>query len=198
LSLKENVEMVKEELNSEEKFFEKAVMTERFITKYKKPLIAAFVAVVLVAFGNVAYKMKEQNRLNEANAQLAILMQDPANTKAASELQNLSPKLYNLWSYSNAVKKGDTSTLETLKTKNLLVISDLAMYEYAQRKNDKNELQTYTNKQDAIYQDLAVVEVAVTDIKENKVAQAKQKLTTISQNSPLKEVALTLEHYGVK
>jgi len=35
LSLKQDIEMVKEELNSEEKFFEKAVLTERFVKKYK-------------------------------------------------------------------------------------------------------------------------------------------------------------------
>ena len=36
VSLKENIEMVKNELNSEEQFFEKAVQTERFVKKYKK------------------------------------------------------------------------------------------------------------------------------------------------------------------
>ena len=35
LSLKTDIEMVKDELTSEEKFFEKAVVTEKFIKKYK-------------------------------------------------------------------------------------------------------------------------------------------------------------------
>jgi hypothetical protein len=38
LSLKENINMVREELNSEEKFFEKAVITEKFVKKYKNLL----------------------------------------------------------------------------------------------------------------------------------------------------------------
>jgi len=198
LSLKENVEMVKEELNSEEKFFEKAVITERFVTKYKKPLIFAFVAIVIIAFGNVAYKMKEKNRLNEANAQLAILIKDPSNTKASQSLKSLSPKLFDLWSYSNALQKNDTKTLDALKAKKLPIVSDLCAYEAAQRLNNTETLQSYTQDKNAIYQDLAIVEIAIDDIKANKIAQAKQKLLTISETSPLKEVAQTLKHYGVK
>jgi len=45
LSLKNNIEMVKEELNSEEKFFEKAVITEKFVKKYKNLLIGSVIAI---------------------------------------------------------------------------------------------------------------------------------------------------------
>ena len=48
MSLKDNIEMVKEELNSEEKFFERSVITERFVKKYKNAIIASVVVIVLL------------------------------------------------------------------------------------------------------------------------------------------------------
>ncbi len=197
MSLKENVEMVKEELNSEEKFFEKAVITERFVKKYKKPLIFGFVTVVLLSFGNVAYKIKEQNRLNDANAQLALLIKNPSNTKASQTLKTLSPKLFDLWSYSHALEKNDIKTLQQLKTKKLFIISDLSSYEVSQRKNDIAALKSYADTTNAIYRDLATIEEGIDKLKTNKIQQAKQDFIAIPQNSPLKEIAQTLEHYGV-
>jgi len=47
LSLKENIGMVKEELTAEEQFFEKAVVTERFVKKYKNVMIGSLVVIVL-------------------------------------------------------------------------------------------------------------------------------------------------------
>ena len=53
LSLQQELQMVKEELTSEEKFFEKAVVTEKFVKKYRKPLIGVVVAIVLIVVGDM-------------------------------------------------------------------------------------------------------------------------------------------------
>ena len=49
MSLKDNIKHIKDELNSEEKFFENIVRAEKFLKKYKKILIAfAFIGIVAI------------------------------------------------------------------------------------------------------------------------------------------------------
>ncbi len=198
MSLKENVEFIKEELSSEEKFFEKAVQTERFFKKYKKSIIAVVALVVIIALGNTAYKIKEQNRIEEANAQLSLLTENPSDMQAQNKLKELSPKLYAAWSFAHAIATNDTKKLNELKNAKLPVINDIAAYEVAARSADLKGLDTYTLRQQAIYKDLALVESAVIYMNKNETAKAKEKLAMIGENSPLKGVAAILSHYGVK
>ncbi len=198
MSLKENVEFIKEELSTEEQFFEKAVITERFVKKYKKPLIAIFIAIVIVALGNVVYTVKEQKRIEDANAKLAVLLKNPTDTKVQNELKSLSPKLYAIWSFSNAVVHNDTQTLQQLSSKKLPVVNDMAAYEAAARKGDISKLSEYELKQSAIYKDLAIVEEAIFYLNKNKRKKAKEKLALIDENSPLSGVVKILMHYGVQ
>jgi hypothetical protein len=198
LSLKENIEMVKDELNSEEKFFEKAVMTERFVKKYKKPLIGAVVAIVLIVAGNLAYQVSEQNRLESANATLAQLQKNPADELALARLESLSPALHDLWVYSQAVAQKNADELEKLKSSKALLIGDVASYEAAELKENLDALESYSEQQKAIYKDLAAVMSAVILMQEGKIDDAHNKLELIGANSPLAQVASALMHYGVK
>ena len=198
MSLKENVEFIKEELSSEEKFFEKAVVTERFLKKYKKSIIAVISFVIIVALGNVAYKMKEKNRIEEANAALAILSENPSDMQAQNRLKELSPKLYEVWSFSEAINNNDTKKLSELKSSKLPVIGDVAEYESAVRTQDSKGLKQYELKQQAIYKDMAIVESAIIYLGKNEIAKAKEKLAMIGQESQLKGLADILNHYGVK
>jgi hypothetical protein len=198
LSLKENVEFIKEELNSEEKFFEKAVVTERFVKKYKKPLIAGFALIVVLALGNVAYTIKEENRLKSANEALAVLMKNPTDIKKQDELKSLSPKLYEVWSFYKAVNDKDTKKLNELKNSKLPFIGDISSYEVASSDQKVEELDNYSLKQNALYKDMAIVQSAVILLNKNEIKKAKDKLALISEDSQLKPIAETLNHYGVK
>jgi hypothetical protein len=198
LSLKENIEMVKDELNSEEKFFEKAVMTERFVKKYKKPLIGAVVAIVLIVAGNLAYQVSEQNRVESANATLAQLQKNPADELALARLESLSPALHDLWIYSQAVAQKNADELEKLKSSKALLIGDVSSYEAAELKENLDALESYSEQQKAIYKDLAAVMSAVILMQGGKIDDAYNKLELIGANSPLAQVASALMHYGVK
>jgi len=198
LSLKQDIEMVKEELNSEEKFFEKAVVTERFVKKYKNVMIGSVVAVVLLVTADIAYSINNQNTIDSANATLAELYTDPANKAALSKLETLSPALYDVWSYSQAVANKDVAALEKLKSSKAELVGDLAAYDLAQSSKSSADLEAYASKQDAIYRDLAQVQNAVLLINSGKIDEAHQKLSMISVNSPLAQVSRSLMHYGVK
>lgn len=198
MSLKNDIEMVKEELSSEEKFFEKAVITEKFVKKYKNVIIGSIVAIVIVVGANIVYNINEAQRIDAANTALAELTQDAKNSAAQARLESLSPTLYDVWSYSQAVATQNVEALKKLSKSNTPIVNDLALYETAQELQSIQELDAYASKQDAIFKDLAVVQSAILLMNEQKVDEAHDKLSTIASNSPLAQIAKLLSHYGVK
>lgn len=195
LSLKDNLNMVKDELNSEEKFFEKAVMTEKFVKKYKSVMIASVVIIVLLVGANIAYDMNNESKISAANTALSKLQADPKDTASLLELKMLSPDLHDVWLYSQALKSGDMETIKSLKDSKALIVSDLAKYETA---TSPASLEEYASKQDAIYRDLALVQSAVILLNENKIDKARATLSKVSKESSLNELVAVLMHYGVK
>lgn len=198
MSLKNDIEMVKEELNSEEKFFEKAVVTERFIKKYKNVLIGSIAAIVVVVGANIAYDINKASQVQAANETLALLMQNPNDAASLAILASLSPAMHDVWVYSQAIANKDIKALESLQNSKTIIVGDLAKYELAQNSKDLTKLDEYASRQNAIYADLAIVQSAVLLINDGKNDQAHQKLATISESSSLYKVAKALLHYGVK
>jgi len=198
LSLKQDIEMVKEELNSEEKFFEKAVITEKFIKKYKNLMIGSVVALVILVGTNVAYIINKQNTLDNANSALSSLQKDAADKDALALLKSSSPALYDVWIYSQAIANKDAKALETLQDSKTALISDLVAYELATDTKDLKALEAYTSKEGAIYKDLATIQEAVILMQESKIEESHRTLSQISIQSPLAQIANALMHYGVK
>jgi predicted negative regulator of RcsB-dependent stress response len=190
--------MVKQELNSEEKFFEKAVITEKFIKKYKNLLIVSIVVVITLVVANIAYDVNSSNKITEANKALAILQKDATNTQANSELKSLSPELYDAWRFSQAVANKDLLILKELQDSKALLISDISKYELAQSEQSIEKLDSYALTQDAIFKDLALVQSAIILMNNNKVDEAREKLSNISNSSPLLKLSKVLMHYGIK
>ncbi len=190
--------MVKEELTSEEKFFEKAVVTEKFIKKYKKLMIGSVVAITLFVAGDIAYTLNKEHTLQAANEALLQLKANPQDEATLATLKTLSPVLYDVWVYSQAVVAKNVKELEKLQTSKALLIGDLSTYEAAQNLQDLNKLENYSEEQNAIYRDLAQVQAAIILMQEKKIDEAHSKLSMISVNSPLAQVSRALMHYGVK
>lgn len=190
--------MVKEELNSEEKFFEKAVVTERFVKKYKKPLIGSVVAIVLIVAADIGYNINKQNTVDAANATLQELQKDASNSAALTRLESLAPELHDLWIYSQAVANQSVQEFEKVADSKALLVGDMAKYEAAELKNDKKLLEKYAKQENAVYKDLAIVQLAIIAMNENKIDDAHANLSMISSQSPMYNVAKSLMHYGVK
>ena len=197
MSLKENLEMVKEELNSEEQFFEKAVQTERFVKKYKKPLIGVVTALVLAVAGGSAYNLYTQNKIDQSNNAFNVLMADTNDKAAQEQLKTLNPKLYDVWLLSQALKTKDEAALNTLTSSKALLVADLATYQLAVMKKDEKGLTNYAQNSDALLGDLASIEAAVLLMDKGDKASAKSKLSMIDINSPVYPLAQSLAHYGV-
>ena len=67
MSIKENVDYVKEELNSQEKFLESFVKGERFYKKYRTLIFASIAIIVIGAIGLVIKKNVDESNKLEAN-----------------------------------------------------------------------------------------------------------------------------------
>jgi len=198
LSLKNDLDMVKDELNSEEKFFEKAVITERFVKKYKYVMIVSLLVIVIFIAGNIAYEFNKQSTIDAANATLLELEKDPKDESMLSKLDSLSPALHDVWLYSQALVNKDFSALESLKNSKATLVGDLASYALAVESQDLSKLEKYALKQESVYKDLALVQSAILLIESGQSKEAHQKLSLITVDSPLAQVAAALMHYGVQ
>ncbi len=195
MSIKNDIEMVREELTSQEKFFEKTVITERFLKKYKNLLIGLVISIVLLIVINIAYNVNKESTILAANEAFNELSIKPSDKNALTRLQVLSPSLYDAYIYSKAIARKDLETIKSLKTSQALIIPELAQYESLSNEKD---LETYSLNQNAIYKDLARIQNAIFLIKKGEVKKAHAKLHLISETSSLNKIAKSLLHYGVK
>ncbi|WP_457744882.1 hypothetical protein [Sulfurimonas sp.] len=198
MSLKENIGMIQEQLTAEEKFFEKAVVTEKFVKKYKNVMIGSVVAITLFVAGSIIYNLNKQSTVKAANEVLATLQAHPNDKATLLKLDSLSPSLHDVWLFSQAIKNNNLKDLEKLQTSKAILVDDLATYAVAQNLQDKKKLEAYAQTQGAIYRDLAQVQLALILINEDKIKEAHEKLSMINIDSPLATVAKALMHYGVK
>lgn len=198
MSLKENMEALKSELSSEEKFFESAIKTERFVKKYQKPLIASLVVLVLGIGGYAGYGAYEQAKIEKANIALNVLLMNPNDAKALKELADNSQPLHDLYQLSQALKNNDIKAVLALKNSSSSEVADIAAYESAIMSNNEKELESYSKKQDALYGDLATIEIAVLKNKQGGDSNAQTLLSKIKEDSSLYPLAQMFSHYGVK
>lgn len=195
MSIKNDIEMVREELTSEEKFFEKTVITEKFLKKYKNMLIGAVVSVVVLVGVSIAYDSNKESKAVAANEALSELNNNPWDESTLTRLKSLSPNLYDAYIYSKAIVDKDLKTIQSLKTSQALVIPELAKYESL---SEVSDLDAYALNQDAMYKDLARVQSAILLMQEGEIKKAHAKLELIDEMSTLGKVAKSLLHYGVK
>lgn len=198
MSLKENMQALKEELNSEEKFFESAVRTERFVKKYQKPMIASVVVLLLALGSSIGYQSYQESRNDRANEALNTLLSNPTDQSAMKALADNSSSLYELYTLSKALREKDANTLKTLQSASSPEVSDIATYESAVLANNANALEAYSKKQGSLYQELAIIELAVLRIQKGDSKAAHASLGLIKEDSSIYPLAQMLSHYGVK
>lgn len=198
MNLKENMQALKEELSSEEKFFESAVRTERFVKKYQKPMIVSVIVLLLGFGGSVVYQMIHDAKVERANTALNTLLMNPSDQNALKELSSQGGSLYELYSLSKALRDNDVKTLQTLQNASSSEVADIASYESAVLLKDTKALDVYSKKQGSIYQELAVIELAVLSIQKGDSKAAHSTLASIKEDSAVYPLAQMLRHYGVK
>ena len=197
MSIQENIQTLRDELNSEEKLFESAIRTERFVKKYQKPLIGSVISLLLIVGGAIGYQAYDNARIESSNVALNTLLANPSDKSALSTLEDKNIKLYELHTLSKAIKSSDIKTLELLQKSQVAEIADIATYETAVLRADHTALENYSKKQGGMYQDMALLETAVMLIQKGDIKSAKNQLALIKEDSAISPAAKALSHFGV-
>ncbi len=190
MSIKDDVNYVKQELSSDEKMLEGLLKVEKFYHKHKLKLIG-LIAVVLVVFGGYALKdALHEARIKSSNEVLLVLQQNPKDAEALETLKSKNRPLYELYLYSIAIKNSDKAVLKSLSGSTYAMIADLSKYHLAVL-----EHQVGYSK---YYNELSKIQEAFVSLQKGKVQNATDKLSFIEQNSPFYNLALLLKHQTIK
>lgn len=190
MSIKDDINYVKEELSADEKVLESALKIETLYKKYKFILWGTIGAGIIAFASSAIMENIADSKLQSANDALITLQSDANNSQALSVLKENNPKLFELYNYSLAVKTKDSSTLQLLSKSKNPIVADLSQYH--------SKVLTNTYSDSKYYKDLSLVESAYSDIKEGKTKEAREKLEMVDARSSLASVAQLLNHYTIK
>jgi len=190
LSIQETINEAKKELSNDEQMLASAFKLEKFYKKHKIKIFSV-VAIAALYFGGTAVMNNiAEQKLVAANSAYLTLKNDPKNEAALTELKTNNPKLFELYSYQEAIKAKDQATLKRLSSSTDEIIADLSNYHLAILEGKPAESQ--------LYGDIALVNNAYLLIKEGKVTEAKEELELISEESPVYNISKMIKHYSVK
>lgn len=188
MSIKENVNYVKDELSSEEKFLENFVKGERFFRKYKTLIFAIVVLAIIVPIGYVIKKELDESNKLEANAAFNKFLESK-DEKALATLKDKNEKLYEIALFLQARK--DNKTVEI----NTPVLKELAKFQIAMESKNTKELENLSMQNDFLLKEFAIFNKALLLTNEGKFEEAKTALKQIPQTSKATELANLLNHY---
>ena len=195
MSIKENMDYVKSELSTQEKFIESLVRVEGVYKKNKK-IIYTIIAVVVVIF--ISYKISgyinEQN-LIKSNLAYDRLLKNPDDKESLSILKSTNNNLYEVYRLSNAISLGDSKELSALSTSSVEFVKDIASYEVAISAQDSSAIKKYSLKESALLRDLAIFKDVVEMIKAKDYKNAKLKIGSISKDTPLSKSVDAIKHF---
>ena len=189
MSIKENVDYIKEELSSQEKFLENFVKGERFYKKYKT-LIFAFIAIAILGGIGLVIKnnIDESNKL-KANIAFNKVLQNSTDTQALEELKNTNEKLYEVALFLQAKKENKAVDI------NIPLLKELSKYQVALANKNVDELTNLSMQNDFLLKEFAIFNKALLLSNEGKYDDAKAALKLIPQTSKAFELANLLNHY---
>ena len=188
MSIKENVNYVKDELSSEEKFLENFVKGEGFFRKYKTLIFAIVVLAIIVPIGYVIKKDLDESNKLEANAAFNKFLESN-DEKALATLKDKNEKLYEIALFLQARK--DNKTVEI----NTPVLKELAKFQIAMESKNTKELENLSMQNDFLLKEFAIFNKALLLTNEGKFEEAKTALKQIPQTSKATELANLLNHY---
>ncbi len=189
MSIKENVDYVKTELSSEEKFLENFVKGERFFKKYKT-LIFGFIAVIFIGIVAIFIKnnIDESNKF-EANIAFNKVLENSNDTQALADLKDKNPQLYDIAKFLQAKNEAKQTDI------NVPLLKELSKYQTALTNKSISELDNLSMQKDFLLKEFAIFNKALLLTNEGKFNEAKTALALIPETSKAYELAKLLNHY---
>lgn len=191
MSIKQDLQIAKEEFSSDEKMLESVFRIEAFIRKYK----LLFIALIMAGLGWIAWfylsdYLKEQRAI-KSTALMEKIQSNLEDESAWNELKKENAPLYEMMRFSYAIKGSKTQELEQMKSSSNPFISTYATYEVSSLNRD------FSGVKEGGFSDLALLQEGYLLIGKKEYSQARNKLNAISNTSELKDFALRIGHYGI-
>jgi len=190
VSIQDNIKYAGKELSGDEKMLESTLKLEAFYNKHKKVIWIVIALIVALFIIKPLYDGYKDMQLDSANEALIALQKDPKDLKALDILKSKNRALFELYSYSEAIKKRDAVTLKTLSDSKNSLISDISSYHTSLLESKSSDSK--------YYKELSMLEDAYISIKSGDIKGAKEKLELIDARSPVASVADLLKHYTIK
>ena len=187
MSLEENVNQIKKEISSEEKFFESFFKVERFYKKYKLIIIASAVVIVtyLVASNVISYQ-NEQDKLLANKAYNALLVNKDVAINTAI-LQEKNQELLNIFLYQNSS--------DNTKEVDAKYLKEISLFNKAIKNNDIKALDTLLLNPDFMLKDFALFNKALIQSSNSDFVSSKETLKLIPKTAVISPLVVMLEHY---
>ncbi len=186
MSVKENLNFIKEEISTEEKFFEGFFKLEKVWEKYKLVIIGGGVLAVASFIGiNVNEYLDTQNKI-KANTAFNILLENPKDSSAMAILKDTNPKLLTI--ATHLASKQNTAV-------NIQFIDKISTFNMAMDKNDLEKLNKTILDSKFLLKEYAIFQKALAQTLNQKYTDAKETLKLIPTSSPVVKLSSKLNHY---
>lgn len=196
MSAKEDIEFIKKELDTEEKFLSGIAHAERFWKKFKKPLIGVASAFFVGIVSFYAFNAYEDARINSANIALNKLLANPSDTAALEELKSKDAKLFEVYKMYTSATAGKIGELNELASSKAMFVPELAGYQAASAEKSASKLSAIANDKNALLHELATIGVGVINLQKDDKKAASAIFAKVSQESMVKPEAVALEHFS--
>lgn len=187
MSLKENVSFIKDEISTQEKFFENFFKIEKLYKKYKIVIFSVLaLGIGYFATTTINSYLDEQNLIASNKAYNKVL-KTPTDKINLAILKDTNEKLLQIAMYQTSTDKTKTNDIEFLK--------DISAYNKAIKDNDIKTLNTLIVNPDFILKDYALFNKALILVDNKEYATAKSTLKIITEQSAVAPLANMLKHY---
>jgi len=181
---------IKEKLSGDEKVLESVFKLETLYKKYKFVIWALVIALILFFLGRAYMQSVHTSNLAEANEAFLTLQTKADDTEALAILKEKNLKLFELFTFTQEVKKENLIALKELGTSENMIIADASTYVYSILEKQP--------KDSKLYAEMVLFQQAYLAIKAGDIKSAKQKLNFIEENTPLFMLASLLKHSIIK
>lgn len=185
MSLKENVDYIKNEVSAQESMLENVFKVEKLYKKYKGVIFGTVALVVVALIGTTTMEyMDEQNKI-EANTLFNKVLENPNDTASLNELKSKNQKLYEIAQFKN----------NQSANVNVDFFKELAAYSQAMEKSEINKISQISQNQNFLLKDFAVFNKALIQAQNGKYKESKETLKLIPVTSNISGLSKTLEHF---
>ena len=185
MSLKENINYIKEEVSAQESFMEKFFHIEKFYKKYKITIIGVIVILLMVFIGNSVIQYQSEKNNLKANEIFNNLINNPTNKQGLDELKEIDNKLYKLALYMQ----------DKTKATDIQFFKELSLYSNAIKENNIDKISSVIHNQNFLLKDFAIFNKALIQAQNGKYKDAKESLKLISSKSSILNLSKMLEHF---